>query len=117
MSSRTQKADATISLDEYITTVLTSIAQGVNNSNALFDEVDPVFELAGGNDHFIEFQIAVELTRKTATEASAKAGIKIPYLSVATGLAARDAAEGAHKNIVKFKVRAAARTIFAFRKS
>jgi len=109
---RSPKGEIAVTLDQYITSVLTSIAEGINNSNAEFDEAEPVFSLAGGKEHFIEFQIAVELTKKTTGGATGKAGIKIPYLSVAAELSAHDTSEGAHRNIVKFKVLTNERAVF-----
>jgi hypothetical protein len=107
------KGGDSLTLDQYITSVLTSIADGIHNCNDSFEEDDPVFHLAGGDDHFIEFQIAVELVKKAATDSSAKVGLKIPYIGVGAQLSAHDGIEGTHRNIVKFKVRAAERAVFS----
>jgi hypothetical protein len=106
---RGSKVGRDILLDEYIAKVLVSIAVGINNCNAAFEEEEPVFFLPGGKDDFIEFQVLVEPVKSKET-----VHLRVPYLTADTQPAPFTTG-GVRGNIVRFKVRSPERTTFKIR--
>lgn len=95
-----------MNLDDYISTVLFSIASGINKCNQQIGEADPVFHLAGGESEYIEFQIAVELTKGSTEELKGGAGVTLAsFLKISANYSDKGSTSDSQKNVVKFKVR------------